>query len=190
MSAQKDRKMLIDKDSGAIHLPNDFVISPGLEQAGFRASACFKQASSYDANTLPFIHYRFDGGTLDGHPLNVNLCFYGELLVETSLSANFYPPASKGWENYSPEIEYRTKDFHDELLRQALGEPAWKIPWARWLSLSSKSATARGPLEYHYHWGSVWSVYDEKSGSSFIGVTYGSRLRDAQDDYLRRNNEA
>ena len=171
--------MFINKNTGTIELPNGLVVTTELDKAGFENSVHFSQATLYDCGTLPFQWFRLDGGQLDGHSLNVNMCFYSEELVSFSLSANFYPTNPARWKNFSFELESQTKAFHDQLLRNQLGKPHRRI---------SRPVDQNQPVldycvEYRYKWGTVWSGYDAREGSSSIIVGYGSRLKDAQDRY-------
>jgi hypothetical protein len=176
-------KMFIDKNTGRIELPNGLVITPELDKAGFENSAHFVQASPYAHGTLPFQWYRFDGGQIDGHFLYINLCFYSVVLVDFHVSASLYPPGQSTWENWSLESESQTKAFHDHLLQNELGKPHKRVS----MPVRQNQPTLDYHLEYNYKWGSVWSGYDSRAGSSSIIVRYGTRLRDAQNDYRVKN---
>ena len=171
--------MFIDKNSGTLELPNGLVMTTELNKAGFENSDCFSQATAYDHGTLPFQWYRFEGGQLNGHFLNVNLCFYSDVLTNFHISANFYQPETRDWEDISLEIESQAKTFHDQLLQNELGKPHKRIS----LPLRQNQPILDYRIEYNYKWGSVWSEYDSRAGSSLIGIGYGSRLKDAQDNY-------
>jgi hypothetical protein len=174
--------MFIDKNTGTIQLPNGLVISAELDKAGFENSVCFVQATPYDYGTLPFQWYRFSGGQLDGHALNVNICFYADVLVDFSASADFYDPKPSTWENFSLEIESQAKAFHDQLLQNELGKPHKRVS----LPLGQNQPVLDYHIEYSYRWGSIWSAYDSRAGSSSIGIRYGSRLKDAQNNYRKK----
>jgi hypothetical protein len=174
--------MFIDKNTGSIELPNGLVITTELDKAGFENSAQFSQATPYDYGTLPFQWYRFDSGQIDGHILHVNLCFYSDVLVDFSVSADFYPLNQRTWKNFSLEIESQTKAFHDDLLHKNLGKPHKKVS----VPLGQNQPILDYRIEYSYKWGSVWSQYDSRAGFSSIGVRYGSRLSDAQTDYQKK----
>jgi len=171
--------MFIDKDTGTIKLPNGLVITTELNKSGFEDSTYFSQATPYDYGTMPFQWYRLEGGQLDGHILNVNICFYSEVLVDFRVSANFYKPNSRTWEDFSLETEGQSKTFHDELLQKILGSPHKKIS----LPSGKNRSVLDYRLDYRYKWGIVWSVHDSRGGSTYIGVRYGSRLKDAQENY-------
>lgn len=171
--------MFIDKNSGAIELPNGLVITAELTKARFENSAYFSQVTPHDYGTLPFQWYRFDGGQVDGHTLHVDLCFYSDVLIDFQVTTNFYGANQRKWEDFSLEIEAQSKTFHDELLQKILGKPHKKFL----LPLENGESVLDYRMEYSYAWGIVWSVYDSKGGFAYIGVKYGSRHENANKDY-------
>ncbi len=171
--------MFIDKNTGTIEFPNGLAITTELDKAGFENSAYFGRATPYDHGTLPFQWYSLDGGQVDGRILGVRICFYSNLLVSVEANASFYQPSQEKWENFSFEIESQAKAFHDELLRNQLGKPHKRIS----RPVGQNQPVLDYCIEYRYKWGTVWSGYDERGGSSSIIIGYGSRLKDAQDHY-------
>src|SRR5437588_616520 len=169
--------MHIDQLDGTVSLPNGFSISPGLSQDAFRAGPAFTNARSRDYGTLPWIHYHFFDGQVDGKDLLASLCFYDQLLVWVSLSADLYPPGPKAWLTYSLEVEAATKQFHDRLLERMFGKPSERgrvfLPRA-----PEDDRALQQWLCWRFPWGRVWSSHDFKGGGTDITVTYGNR-RDA-----------
>ncbi len=175
----------IDKQNGQVHLPDGSSIGPDLTQGKFKASPTFGQATSRDYGTLPFIHYQFNGGQIDGKILQVSLCFYAEVLLDVSLTANFYPPEAKDWSHYSLEVEAKTKQFHDQLLEAMLGRPSRGGSVVRH-RLPKIEKTLDRPLAWKYEWGNVTSSHDNKGGGTYIVVNYGDRKREANAEYSKR----
>jgi len=169
--------MFIDKDIGKIELPNGLVITPELTKSGFESSTYFEQATPYDYGTLPFQWYRFIGGQLEGHNFYINICFYSEDLVSFHASINLHPTDPPKWADWSLEIQSQEKQFHDKLLQSVLGHSHER------LFSPENYPELDYSINYKYNWGEVWSGYDGKSGSSSIVISFGSRLKNALDDY-------
>ena len=181
-SLEPPNTVLIDKNTGTIQLTSGLVITTELNKAGIENSVYFGQATPYDYGTLPFRWYRFNGGQLDRHGLNVNICFYADVLVDFSICADFYQSLPRKWENISLEVESQSKAFHDQLLQNELGKPHKTVS----LPLGQNQPILDYRIEYSYKWGSVSSAYDSRAGSSSISIRYGSRLKDAQNDYRKK----
>jgi hypothetical protein len=174
--------MEIDPHSGVVTLPSGYPVGPDLSQAAFRADAVGAEARSQDYGTLPWIHYHFSGGQLEGKPLLASVCFYDQLLVSLTLTVDLYPPGPRDWSSYSLEVEAATKEFHDGLLTRTLGKPTQAEP----LPLrpqASTPATLTRPLIWSYPWGRVISGHDFKGGGTSITVQYGNRLEEASEAY-------
>jgi hypothetical protein len=65
--------MRIDPATGSITLPNGGEVGPELTQADFLAAERFAGARREDHGTLPWIHYHFSGGRLEGRELLASL---------------------------------------------------------------------------------------------------------------------
>lgn len=169
--------MNVDRQTGAVTLPNGWSAGPSLTQEGFRAGEMFPGARS-GGGVPPWIHYRFSGGRLDGKELLVSLCFYDETLVSLSVTADHYPPGQRDWSNYSLDVEAATKDFHDRLLEGQLGEPT-DSPEFSMGGLSEAQATLARPHRWVFPWGKVLSSHDQKGGGTSIVVLYGNRQEEA-----------
>jgi hypothetical protein len=178
--------MQIDRENGTVRLPNGLEIGPALTQDAFRALPDSQHARSQEYGTLPWIHYHLPGGHIDGKEILVSLCFYDQLLVSVSLSADLYPPGPKDRSRYSLEVEAATKQFHDCLLEQMLGKPskAARFPFGR---LPDVKETLERRLRWDFPWGSVFSSHDSKGGGTDITVRYGNRVEEANKEYRRRS---
>jgi hypothetical protein len=177
--------MYIDKQNGTVNLPNGVSIASDLSQDAFRATPAFTAARSEDCGTLPWIYYHLPGGEIDGKPLLVSLCFYDQMLVDVSLTADLYPPGPKDWSSYSLEMEAATKQFHDRLLETMFGTPMSggsvvldRVP-------EGKAALDR-PLCWTFPWGQVCSYHDPRSGGTSITISYGNRMEEARQAFRFR----
>jgi hypothetical protein len=168
----------IDHTAGTVSLPNGNAISPSLSQDAFRQSAMFPKARAQDFGTLPWIHYHFSGGAIEGHELFTSLCFYDQMLVYASLSANLYTPGVFDWSNYSLDVEAATKELHDRLLNQLLGKPTRSTRLSVGQLLPEQATLAR-PLTWQFPWGQVGSGHDFKGGGTCITISYGNRREEA-----------
>jgi hypothetical protein len=66
------------------------------------------------------------------------------------MNLSFYVPnKSVSWDDWSEEKELETKNRQDNLLKQNFGDPP-----------------------YEYQWGSLELVYDKRSGSSHLIISY------------------
>jgi hypothetical protein len=176
--------MRIDSHSGTVELPNGYSVDPGLSQDGFRAGAMSPHARSEDRGTLPWIHYHFSGGRLEGRELLVSLCFYDQLLVQMSITADLYPPGPRDWSNYSLDVEAATKAFHDRILEATVGEPT-RSEHLFGIDLPATQATLARPLAWDFPWGRVTSGHDSRGGGTYITVSYGNRHEEASTAYRR-----
>jgi hypothetical protein len=178
--------MQIDREDGTVRLPNGLEVGPALTQAAFRALPASQNARSEDYGTLPWIHYHLSGGQIDGKDLLVSLCFYDQMLVNVSVTADLYPPGPKDWSKYSLEVEAATKQFHDGLLKRIFGNPS-KGGSFLFRRLPERKETLEWPLRWDFSWGSVFSYHDSKGGGTYITVGYGNRKEDASNAYRRRS---
>lgn len=187
--SNSDPTLRIDKHSGSISFPIGVVIAPDLTQDAFRAMLPLPDARSWDCGTLPYIHYSFSGGDVDGKELLVILCYFDQSLLYVSLTANFYQPGEREWKDYSLEIEASTKQFHDQLLARLLGKPS-KGGSFFFKHLPEGMATLDRPLSWRYPWGCINSGHDQKGGGTYITVAYGNRRDEAHKAYNQiKNNQ-
>lgn len=178
--------MQIDRENGVVVLPNGVTISPTLTQDAFCALPAGRESQSQDYGTLPWIHYRLSGGDIDDKEILVSLCFYDQMLVRASLTANHYPPGPRNWSSYSLEVEAAIKHFHDRLLEKLLGRPS-KGPSFLLHRLPEGEGTLSRPLEWRFPWGKLCSTHDSKGGGTFIRVSYGNRYQEASELYVQQN---
>ena len=168
-----DTMPLIDSHNGYIHLPEGGVISPGLCLDAFEKNPAFAKNKTITSG-VPWWSFLFSGGKINGKKLLVSVHFYDQLLLYVDLSVSHYPPDQK---ELSVKIEAATKDFHDLLLKQILGQPH-KTTTSPSSSPDQYPALDRS-LAWSFPWGTVFSLFDSRSCSSFIMVSYGNRREEA-----------
>lgn len=175
----------IDEQTGAVRLPNGLHITDALTKDAFLADPIAANARDEDYGTLPWVHYHLAGGEVEGKPLRVSLCFYDQLLVYVSITADLYPPGPKDWSNYSLQVEAATKLFHEKLLH-----PMFKQrPEGAGLFGSgspSEKDTLNRPLGWQFAWGTVGSYHDSRGGGTYIHVGYGNRKEECNRAYMKR----
>jgi hypothetical protein len=171
--------MEIDQKDGTIRLSTGAAISPGLTQVAFRAQPVFENSWSQQTGKLPWVHYRVHGDVTDGKRISAILCFYDQTLVSVDLWANLYPPGATGWDSYSDAIEASAKDFHDRLLEHLFSRHGSPESFHA-AQLSQDLAILKCPVNWSFPWGSVVSHHDCRSNATFITVSYGNRLAEAQ----------
>lgn len=183
--AKIESPLRIDPLTGRVSLPNGSVVGPELAREEFMSGPHGDEARKMGSGDVLFMHGRFTAGTIDGHPLLANACYFEDMLIYLDLSVNLYPPHATDWSSYSLDIEAAIKSFHDRLLREQLGEPTRAYP----LSLSyltPAQASLEKSLEWKFPWGRVFSAHDTKGGGTSFSVQYGDRLAEANRLYHQR----
>ncbi len=181
--------MTIDTQDGTVKMPNGFSVGGELSQKAFKASGAFADAQRRDHGTPPWVHYHLSGGSLDGKEILVGFCFYDQMLVDVSITAEFYPPGQRDWSSYSLEVEAETKRFHDRLLEQLLGKcrESKRLSWRRFFG---KNAVLEEPRSWRFPWGTVSSCHDFKGGDTTIILSCGHRREEADRAYrFRRKSQ-
>lgn len=182
---KKEPPLRIDSLTGRVTLPNGFVVDGDLTRDEFMSGPQGDEARRMGSGDVLFMHGRFNAGTIEGHPLLANGCYFENMLVYLDLSVNLYLPHATDWSSYSLDTEAAIKAFHDRLLREQLGEPTREYP----LSLSSLTpaqASLEKSLEWKFPWGRVFSAHDSKGGGTSFSVQYGDRLAEANRLYHQR----
>lgn len=167
---------------GAVAFPDGTAVRAETTRARFLATAAGRAAREYDRGTRPWMHHAFAAGEVEGKPLLVNACFYDELLVNLTMTADLEPGKAKDWSNYSLDAEAATKRFHDAILEAMLG-PATTRTRLGIDRFTVAQATLAEPAKWVYPWGKVVSGHDLKGGGTSIVVDYGDRNEEANRDY-------
>jgi hypothetical protein len=141
---------MIARATGEIQFPSDGVrISPSLTREEFLASGLARGSRELVRNE-PHCTFALPAVQFDAHQFAWSLSFHGSHLRSVSIACAD-PEFGSSWSDWSEERERARKQCHDSLLASVLG-----ADWSR----------------QRFTWGSVYSVFDQKSGGSSIGVTY------------------
>ena len=173
---------MIDADSGNIHLPNGFVITPALTLDAFRQSWFGRNAAANRPPSLPgYCWFSEDAGAVELYPLSVQLSFQDQVLITASLTYKTQMTADETGE-YDGAWANR-KSIHDALLLTDLGEPDIYTDTSEDEPGLDKAPTYLRP------WGKVISDFDCGGGDAYIMVEYDGREAQARDEQQRRKNE-
>lgn len=144
---------MIDPTSGQIQFPSDGIrIDPSLSREHFLASPFAAQCRELIGNE-PYCSFALPTTQFDGRSFVWSLWFRGSVLQKVSIACSAPEFGSSSWSDWTEDREIARKQLHDSLLASSLG-----ADWSR----------------QRFTWGSVYSVFDPKSGGSSIGVTYGN----------------
>lgn len=170
---------------GTVRAPAGWCAAADLTQDAMLADPAFAGAESRSYGTPPWIHYHLPGGAIEGKPLLASLCFYDQLLVYVSFSADLYPPGPKDWSTYSLEVEAEMKRFHERVLTDMLGKPT------RGGGIFTRrppkgTKTLDEPVSWKFGWGAVGSYHDSRGGGTYMHVAYGNRLEECSRAYRSR----
>ncbi len=139
---------MIDKKTGAIHFPEwSESLSPVTSREKFLRSTLVQNANIQVQNELYCSWWLKPTKWEDGKWWVVVVYFEGEKLIQVRLAASDHEMGRR-WDEWSEESEKRLNEYHMELVQRLLG------------------------LSYRFPWGNVETSYDEKSGGSFIIITY------------------
>lgn len=123
-------------------------------RAAFLASPLAEGAREIDVQT-GWRHYYLDAHAIGPSDFVVSLSFEYERFDGYHLASND-PAFGRGWDDWSEAKEMARREANDRWLLGQLGPPGSK---------------GRATL-YEFAWGTVWSSFDPKGGSSSIGVRF------------------
>ena len=172
---------MIEADTGNIHLPNGFVITPALTLGAFRQSWLGRNAAANRPPSLPgYCWFSEDAGAVELCPLSVQLSFQDQVLITASLTYKTQMTADETGE-YDGAWANR-KSTHDALLLTDLGEPD------TYTDTSEEEPGMDKAPAYLRSWGKVTSDFDCGGGDAYISVEYGDRKAKARDEQQRRKD--
>ena len=146
---------MINPQDGSIGLESPpIVITHDFSREQFLSSPLFPLSSPLNQNS-PWSRYSFRPITIAGEVFAADICFKSDRLYSVNLRTA-RPAFGESWSDWSSEKEIAAKRFHDSLLTSWFG-------------------STRG--DYLFRWGKVYSVIDNKSGSSSIGITYSAESK-------------
>ncbi len=130
--------------TGELILPSGTILSSGLTRSTFLSSVEGAR-TQVEVKNEPWCSFRFEENE---DSLTVVVHFKGESLESVTLSI-IDPKYGNSWEGWNEKRELEQKRANNRWLRSKGLVPGKK-----------------------YSWGSVWSDYDPKSGSSMIVIRY------------------
>lgn len=143
---------MIDADTGNIHLPNGYVITPALTLDKFRQAWSGRLGWRSQMN----------GGLVKTFLLEVNIHFDAQRLARVSLVADLSHVTKDDRQHWID-----TKAFHDALIRNDLGEPD------AFTDTYGMDAPELGKApNYLRAWGKAVSEFDYGGGDAYISVEY------------------
>ena len=159
---------MIDADTGNIHLPNGFVITPALTSNTFRRSWFGRSAAAHSpAASQEQWWFEIDAGVLGlrSASLSLNLCEHRLVGLDLQLIETCY--FGDVLQEYFA-TERATKLFHDDLLRHDLGEADCYTK-----TNCNEPGLDKAP-NYLRTWGKVVSDFDWGAGNAYISIEYNS----------------
>ena len=155
---------MIDADTGNIHLPNGFVITPALTLNEFRQSWFGRYAHINRPPSTPgHCWFLEDAGSIESCLVSVQLSFQEQALTSACLTCETLMTG----EFYEPWIE--RKKTHDSLLREDLGEPD------TFTGTSDEDILGLDRAPNHLRaWGKAVSEFDYGGGDAYISVKYNT----------------
>lgn len=154
--------MLINSENGVLDL-SDFntrlykgMLLDQLKQTDFYKE---KYHNMWDVKTGYFWYY-FKEVEIEGHELSLSLCFWEDQLHSIHMNT-WKSTDAKDWNEWTEEKEMQVFYRNNKFLTLVLGMPPTR-----------KKKTPYPSCTFIFPWGSIWSVYDPRSASSFMGISY------------------
>ncbi|MDR4953709.1 hypothetical protein REB14_16140 [Chryseobacterium sp. ES2] len=154
--------MLINSENGVIELEAfATTLYKGMSLDQLKQSDFYKEKyhTLWDVKT-GFYWYYFKNIEISGYQLAFSLCFFGDQLdiihMNTSEKAD-----AKDWNEWTEEKEMNVFRRNNTFLTKVLG-----------ISPTQKKKTPYPSCTFNFPWGNVWSVYDPRSASSFMGISF------------------
>ena len=158
---------MIDANTGNIHLPNGYVITPALTLDKFRQSWFGRNARINRPPSSPGHCWFYENaGLMDTCPVSVQLSFQDQTLTSTCLTCKTLMTADTDGEYDMAWI--KRKGIHDALLTTDLGESEIFTKTSR-----DEPGLDRAP-NYLLPWGKAVSEFDDGGGDAYILVEYTS----------------
>lgn len=118
-----------------------------------------KYQNMWDVKTGYFWYY-FNAIEIERHQLYFNLCFLGDQLHSIHMNT-WDSNDAKDWNEWTEEKEMQVFHRNNKFLSLVLGK-----------SPTRKKKTPYPSCSFRFIWGNIWSVYDPRSASSFMGIHY------------------
>jgi hypothetical protein len=154
--------MLINTETGTVELAafNTF-LQRGMLLADLQQTDFYKTCyvNRRDVKTGYFWYY-FNAIPVEGSQLCFNLCFSGNHLDHIQMNT-LEKTDARTWDEWTEEKEMQVFHRNNKFLSKILERPP-----------SRKSKTPYPSCTYNFPWGNLWSVYDPRSASSIMGISY------------------
>lgn len=117
-----------------------------------------KYVSFRDVETGYFWYY-FDSLDFNKYKIVISICVFGDSLEQIYLNT-WSDNDAKTWDDWTEKKEMEVFDRNNSFMRELSGEKG------------KKKNTLYPQWSVSYDWGTLWSVYDPRSASSFAGLSY------------------
>ncbi|KFF74260.1 hypothetical protein HX13_14150 [Chryseobacterium sp. P1-3] len=157
--------MLINSENGSIELESFATrLYKGMPLNQLKETDFYKvnYHNMWDVKTGYFWYY-FKTTEVKGYQLYLSLCFFEDRLH--SLHMNTWEISdAKDWNGWTEEKEIQVFHRNNRFLTLLLGiSPTWK------------RKTPYPGVFFRFSWGNIWSVYDPRSASSLMGISYDEK---------------
>jgi hypothetical protein len=144
---------VIDIINGGLYLVDrNFTIYNKLTKQEFISSSLYKEVESEhrnDSNSETYVRYYLKPQRIGENYFALTLIFDPSEMIYMVLLLMLIDDIPLSWDKWSEDKELKRKAQHDELLKNAIGNPPYK-----------------------YSWGLISSNYDPRSGTSNIVLNY------------------
>lgn len=154
--------MLINSENGAIELEvfatrlYKGMLLNQLQQTDFYKK---EYHHMWDVKTGYFWYY-FNAIEVRGYQVYLNLCFWGDQLHSIHMNTRESTDA-KDWNDWTEKKEMQVFHRNNKFLETILEA-----------SPTEKKKTPYPSCSFSFPWGDIWSVYDPRSASSLMGISY------------------
>ncbi|AZA93113.1 Uncharacterised protein [Chryseobacterium nakagawai] len=154
--------MLVNNENGSLKLIEfNTQLYKGMLLEQLKQTDFYKEKyqNRWDVKTGYFWYY-FKTIEVESHQLSFSLCFLGDQLHSIHMHT-WEKTDAKDWNEWTEEKEMQVFHRNNKFLSLILGVPP-----------TQKKKTPYPSCTFIFPWGSVWSVYDPRSASSFMGISY------------------
>lgn len=159
--------MLVNNENGTLELKEfNTQLYKGISLDQLKQTDFYKEKyqNMWDVKTGYFWYY-FKAIDIEGYQLSLSLCFLGDQLH--SLHMNTWESTdAKDWNEWTEEKEMQVFYRNNKFLALILG-----------ILPTRKKKTPYPSCTFNFPWGNVWSVYDPRSASSFMGISYEEKKK-------------
>jgi hypothetical protein len=142
---------MLDKETGAVKFPSwEILLSSDVTREAFLNSSLAKSASLQVENG-EYCSWRLSPTKWDDKWWTTVVYFEGERLYQLILAAS-ETQVNPGWEGWSEELERDMQIYYSTVLEKLTGVLGVKL--------------------YEFPWGTVETIYDERSAGSYIIIKY------------------